>query len=86
MKKANYARLGTELHLRWEFNRFVCLDPPVSPRTSSDLGRSDKARRVFKKLLMWHLNTGKPVSGHNSRAGNYAPRVFTAMGKDFREG
>jgi RecA-family ATPase len=76
--KANYAKHGTKVSLKWEFNRFICTDPPPSADTS--IGRMDKAERVVLKLLRWHAGKGIDLTLSS------APKEFDKLPKDMREG
>ena len=78
--KANYARKGETIPLRWQEGVFVSTAP-----SAGIVGwiERKKCERVFGDLLDRIISEGQRVS-HNSRAGNYAPRIF-AMRPD-REG
>jgi RecA-family ATPase len=71
-RKANYARIGEDIALRWEEGVLVPLNA-----TGSATGRTDRAAAeiVFLDLLASRWEQGVYVS-HNNRAGNYAPNMF----------
>ena len=71
--KANYAKHGTKVNLKWTFNRFVCTDP--APSASDAVGKDDKAERVFMKLLRWHSERGLHLSA-KLRSPQFAPNIF----------
>ncbi|MBD9635995.1 AAA family ATPase [Ensifer sp. ENS07] len=79
--KANYAPTGDLVNLQWDMGRLTCIDKPE--RAGSDIGRADKAERVFLLLLRMNTERGVNVSA-NPKANNYAPRVF--MTNDERDG
>jgi RecA-family ATPase len=81
--KANYAKHGTKVSLKWEFNRFICTDPP--PSADSNIGRMDKAEKVFMRLMVWHEAKGIDLA-HSVKSPDYAPRMFDQMPKEQREG
>ena len=70
-KKANYGRVGGEVHMKWKAGVFVA-DAPV---TGLDrVAASAKAERVFLKLLRQFTEQGRRV---NHAGGiSYAPKVF----------
>jgi RecA-family ATPase len=71
-RKANYARIGEDIALRWQEGVLVPLNA-----VGSATGQSDRAaaEMVFLELLASRWEQGVFVS-HNNRAGNYAPKVF----------
>jgi RecA-family ATPase len=71
-RKANYARIGEDVALRWQEGVLVPLNA-----TGSATGQTDRAAAeiVFLDLLASRWEQGVFVS-HNNRAGNYAPKVF----------
>lgn len=71
--KANYARSGAVLRVRWNDGGFVELDPPGSLDRAA---MSTKAERVFLSLLSATYNDGSWVSV-NLTARNYVPAVFS---------
>jgi len=71
--KTNYAEDGTLLNLKWEMDRFICTDP--LPRAGDDIGKADKAQRVFLKLLIWHNKNGIEVSP-STKSHSWAPKIF----------
>jgi len=73
--KANRSKMGLRANLQWAAGVYRCTDQP--PRAGEDIGREGKARRVFLGLLKWHNENGISVS-LNTKAQNYAPKVFFA--------
>ena len=76
--KTNYSTTGTKVNLKWQMDRYICTDKPVSPDEA--IGKVDKSERVFLKLLRLLTEQGlgndlSPLSNANS---NYAPKVFEA--------
>ncbi|WP_077960777.1 AAA family ATPase [Ensifer adhaerens] len=71
--KANYGPKGIKLNLRWDCGALVCTDRP--DRAGSDIGRQDKARRVFVAILRFH-NENHITASAGPTAGNYAPKLF----------
>jgi len=71
-KKANYALASSQIDLVW--NNGVLIPKHVKFGLEAAVERR-KAARVFLDLLDRVKSEGQHVS-HNSRAGNYAPRVF----------
>jgi RecA-family ATPase len=71
-RKANYARIGEDISLRW-------VDGALVPPRTGDGGLGGAARAaaevVFLELLASHGKQGRVVS-HSTRAGNYAPKTF----------
>ncbi|MEI2299180.1 bifunctional DNA primase/polymerase [Ensifer sp. MJa1] len=72
--KANYGPKGDPINLRWELGVFVCTDMPK--RAGSDIGKADKAERVFMKLMRTYQQRGIDVSANPAATANYAPSVF----------
>jgi RecA-family ATPase len=70
--KANYASRGDTIELRWQNGVFVNDGPPPGILGSIERGNCDG---LFLDLLAEALAEGRHVS-ENSRAGNYAPRIF----------
>jgi RecA-family ATPase len=72
--KANFARRGETIELEWKDNVFV---PTHAP--SGILGSIERrnCEAVFLDLLDKTTEEGQPVSS-NTRAGNFAPRLFAA--------
>ncbi|MDX0029730.1 AAA family ATPase [Sinorhizobium meliloti] len=79
--KANYGPMGRVMNVRWELGCYHCTDKPE--RAGSDIGRADRAERVFLALLNLHTDRGVWVSAR-PKASNYAPKVFGGHPK--REG
>lgn len=74
--KPNYSQIGNLLNLKWEFNRFLCTDPPPNTDPMTGLTPIEKAERVFLKLLDI-CNERREWVTHKSRGvDNYAPKVF----------
>lgn len=73
--KANYTQQGRSVNVIWELGCYRCTDQP--PRAGSDIGKADKARRVFLKLLRLHNGQNINVSVSATSA-NYAPKKFYA--------
>ncbi|AFL52164.1 RecA-family ATPase [Sinorhizobium fredii] len=71
--KANYGPRGEPINLKWDCGRYICTDK--RPRAGSDIGKADKARRIFLALLRLHNDLGINVSA-NPTANNYAPKRF----------
>jgi RecA-family ATPase len=71
-RKANAARRNETIGLRWNDGVFISMAPP-----GGIIGSIDRrtCERVFADQLARSLSEGQHVT-HNSRAGNYAPRVF----------
>lgn len=76
--KANYGPRGEPINLKWDCGRYICTDKP--PRAGSDIGSADRAERVFLALLKLHNERGINVSA-NTKAQNYAPKVFAGHPK-----
>jgi len=72
--KANYTRMDTKVNVKWEFYRFVCIDPPLD-QPKDTIGKESKAERVFMKLLHAYTKAGREVSVSNASQ-NYAPKLF----------
>ena len=79
--KANRGPAGGVINVRWDCGRYVCTDRPE--RAGADIGKADRAERVFLALLNLHNERGDFVSAR-TKARNYAPKVFAAHPK--REG
>lgn len=78
--KANYARAGDSLTMRWQDWAFVEHDPHASD-WRSDLtatGRAAEENDLFLRLLALRDGQGRTVSAR-PRAPNYAPREFAKM-------
>lgn len=71
-RKANYASIGEEIRLRW---RAGVLVPENGAAMASGAPAKAAAEKVFLDLLSARMRQNVFVS-HNSRAGNYAPKVF----------
>ncbi|WP_373503644.1 AAA family ATPase [Aestuariivirga sp.] len=72
VKKANYARIGTEISLTWQNGVFVADTTPTSlDKTISN----NKAERIFLELLAQFTDQGRYVSAQPSN--NYAPKLFS---------
>lgn len=69
--KANYARTGGEISLRWESGVFVAQTPPTG---LDRLSATAKAERVFLKLLQQAQEQGRRVN--HAGGPTYAPKVF----------
>jgi RecA-family ATPase len=71
-RKANAARRNETIEMRWKDGVFISTAPP-----GGILGSVERrtCERVFLDLLDKSTAEGQYVS-HNSRTGNYAPRVF----------
>jgi RecA-family ATPase len=71
--KSNYARRDETIEIRWKHGVFV----PTQETSGGIIASIEKrsCEHVFLSLLMKTYNTRQYVS-HNSRAGNYAPRIF----------
>lgn len=73
VKKANYARTGSEHRLRWEQGVFVPVDQPGLGGVN-DVAKAARAERIFLELLDAYNTEKRPVSP--SPSANYAPAVF----------
>ena len=71
-RRANYAAIGEEIKLQWRAGVLVPLNAAV--RGASGIDRA-AAESVFLELLATRWEQGVFVS-HNSRSGNFAPKVF----------
>jgi len=71
-RKANAARRNEVIELRWKNGVFAVTSPPAGIIGSIE---RRTCQRVFLDLLARTISEGQRVT-HNSRAGNYAPRVF----------
>lgn len=80
--KPNYGLKGRVIGLQWTAGAYVCTDQPE--RAGSDIGKADRAERVFLKLMREHISRGGTLSAL-SNARNYAPRIFF-NNKTAREG
>ncbi|WP_084421829.1 AAA family ATPase [Henriciella litoralis] len=69
--KANYARTGDEVFLRWHDGVFI------NEGAVPSIGEGVKAERVFLKLLRAMERQGRTVSPN--RSNTYAPTVFAGM-------
>lgn len=80
-RKANYARIGEDIALRWQDGVFV---PPRSFTDVNAGSRKDQAEMAFIEALRAWRCRGLHVS-NSSRAHNYAPKVLktTPQGRDF---
>lgn len=76
VQKANGGKMGRVINLQWSLGAYICTDQPP-PRAGFDVGRPQKAERIFLALLDWHNTRGISVS-MNTRARNFAPTVFVA--------
>jgi RecA-family ATPase len=81
-KKANYASRNDELRLRWR-NGVIIPDEASAPGMTA-MGKID-AKAVFLDLVREMDGQKRPVSS-NSRAGNYAPRLFDGLPPEQRYG
>ncbi len=73
-RKSNYGSTGDEIKLRWEAGVLVPKDRPSGFAAMSTEGNADAA---FLSLLARLTQENRPVSD-NIRAGNYAPKMFSA--------
>jgi RecA-family ATPase len=72
--KANYARLGTELRLKWHQGVFVPMDGPAIT-TMNAMASEARAERIFLELVDAYLTEGRSVSA--TPGANYAPLIFS---------
>ena len=79
-KKANYAARNDEIKLRWR-NGVIGPEVPVSPGSTA-FGWLD-VKDVFLGLLDQFAGMKRPLSD-NSKAGNYAPRMFGKLPREQR--
>ena len=70
--KSNWSRRDETIDLRWENGVFISLHAPTGILGSIERRTRE---RVFIDLLENVIAEGQHVS-HNSRAGNYAPKIF----------
>jgi RecA-family ATPase len=73
-KKSNAARRNETIELRWRDGVFVTVQSPAGILSTIE---RRSCERVFLNLLEKTSADGQPVSA-NSRAGNYAPRLFAS--------
>jgi RecA-family ATPase len=81
--KANFARRDETIEIRWKDGVFVPANAPMTGIIASIEKRN--CERVFLDLLDAMTQEDQPVSS-NSKAGNYAPRLFVRRPKEQREG
>ncbi len=74
-RKSNYAAAGEEIRLQWANGVFA---PVHSGGTLDAMVRQQDQDMAFLRLLDRVERDGRPVSD-NSRAGNYAPKLFASM-------
>ncbi len=74
--KANHARAGAEMRLRWQDGVFVSLDDPLAATAFGAIAARDRASRVFLDLLATFEGQGRYVSPHPT-SNNYGPTVFS---------
>ncbi|MDW9356159.1 AAA family ATPase [Sinorhizobium meliloti] len=72
-QKPNYGPQGRVVNMKWDMGAYRCTDEPK--RAGSDIGRPDKARRVFMRLLQTHNSQNLFVSARPSSS-SFAPKVF----------
>lgn len=72
--KTNYARSGATLKLAWREGVMVAIEEPTGIFAHIDHRRAETA---FLELLRAVTAEGRPVSD-NSRAGNFAPKLFSS--------
>jgi RecA-family ATPase len=70
--KANWAKIGESIAMRWREGVFIADRPPGGIVGSIERRNAD---RVFLDLVDATARENQPVSSNN-RAGNYAPRLF----------
>lgn len=76
-KKANYGRIGGEIHLQWEAGRFIA-DANYSDETSLDrMSQNAKSERAFLACLRAFEAQGRYVSA--SPGPTFAPAQFEGM-------
>lgn len=80
-QKANYSPTGRRVNLVWDCGAYRCTDKPE--RAGSDIGKADRAQRVFMKLMRAGLEHGQTFSPSIS-ARTYPPTLFGASNE--REG
>ena len=74
-RKSNYAAAGEEIRLQWVNGVFA---PVRSGGTLDAMVRQQDEELAFLRLLDRVERDGRPVSD-NSRAGNFAPKLFASM-------
>lgn len=79
--KSNYGPRGDPINLKWDMGRYICTDKPE--RAGSDIGKADRAERVFMKLMRVGLEHGQTFSPSIS-ARTYPPTQFARSNE--REG
>jgi RecA-family ATPase len=70
-KKANYGRIGGEIHVKWQSGVFK---EEASEQGLDRLAAGAKAQRVFMKLLATYTAQGRTVN--HAGGPNYAPKQF----------
>lgn len=73
--KTNYAKTGTQVNIKWQLDHYICTD--IQRRAGDEIGKMDKAERVFLKLLRWHIAHGLEVSP-NKNSPTFAALLFEA--------
>ncbi len=73
--KVNSGKMGRVTNLQWQAGIYVCADE--KPRAGWDIGRPEKAERVFLKLLAKAAERKRDLSD-NANSGAYAPKIFVA--------
>lgn len=74
--KVNAGKTGRITNLQWTAGIYRCTDKPP-PRAGSDIGKPERAERLFLELLEWHNERGINTS-MSTTALNYAPKKFVA--------
>ncbi|APG91063.1 AAA family ATPase [Sinorhizobium americanum] len=72
-QKPNYGPQGLVVNVKWDMGCYRCTDR--QERAGSDIGRADKAERVFLRLLQIHNSQNLFVSASPS-SNSFAPKVF----------
>jgi RecA-family ATPase len=76
--KANYARRDETIELRWQNGAYATVGGSI------DDGPKPDCKTVFLRLLK-EMYDERQWASHNSRAGNYAPRLFATRPRVDRE-
>ena len=78
--KANYSRIGDEVHVKWSEGAFVSISGDLSNIVDRIAMRNveKQAREKFLELLDKFTEQGRNLS-HSPQAKNYAPKMMGAM-------
>lgn len=73
--KSNYGPMGRVINLQWELGCYRCADKPE--RAGADIGKTDRAERVFMKLMEAYERRGIELSANANSHTSYAPLLFS---------